>query len=151
MNKREDNRLGEYLRALRTSLGLSQEYVASILNVRRQTYSHYETGRIIPPSQTMVVLSRIFKVPVEDLLILTSINDSENDDYLPEYSERTQPMLDMTDYIAYINTPVNISRLRFLGESEKRLLYYYSILNNDEKHDLIDFLQIKIRRKLGKS
>lgn len=151
MNKREDNRLGEYLRALRTSLGLSQEYVASILNVRRQTYSHYETGRIIPPSQTMVVLSRIFKVPVEDLLILTSINDSENDDYLPEYNERTQPMLDMTDYIAYINTPVNISRLRFLGESEKRLLYYYSILNNDEKHDLIDFLQIKIRRKLGKS
>ena len=41
--------LNQYLKELRKSCGYSQEFVASHLNITRQTYSHYETGRISPP------------------------------------------------------------------------------------------------------
>lgn len=39
--------LEKYLKELRKSYNYSQEYVASQLNITRQTYSHYETGRIL--------------------------------------------------------------------------------------------------------
>ena len=35
--------LNQYLKELRKSCGYSQEFVASHLNITRQTYSHYET------------------------------------------------------------------------------------------------------------
>ena len=48
-----DNPLGDRLKALRKRSGYSQEFVASKLNIIRQTYSHYETGRIIPPIDSL--------------------------------------------------------------------------------------------------
>ena len=50
------NSLGTYLKSLRKSNGYSQEFVASSLNIIRQTYSHYETGRIIPPVDSYTIL-----------------------------------------------------------------------------------------------
>lgn len=43
--------LGSYLKLLRKKHNYSQEFFASKLNIIRQTYSHYETGRIQPPER----------------------------------------------------------------------------------------------------
>ncbi len=147
MNKIKYNKLGEYLTSLRKSLGYSQMDVAVAIGVQQQTISHYETGRIIPPSQTMVAFSRLYNVPVEDLMVLTSIGDKKTAEPLNKRSDSNQSMSDMDDYIAYINMPINVSKLRFMGESEKRLLYYYGKLCNRDKHDLIEFLKIRTSSK----
>ena len=42
-----------YLKELRKFYNYSQEFVASQLNITRQTYSHYETGRITPPINSL--------------------------------------------------------------------------------------------------
>ena len=46
----QNTTLDQYLKELRKACNYSQEFVASHLNITRQTYSHYETGRIIPPT-----------------------------------------------------------------------------------------------------
>lgn len=138
-----DNKLGIYLRSLRESLNLSQTDVACALNIVQQTYSHYETGRIIPPTKTLVSLARFYNVPAEDLIALTSDGSdiaSEVSDYDPEaaFKDRIKDR-----YNEYLRTPVNISRLRFLSESEKRLIFLFSQLDAEDKQDLLDFMLIR--------
>ena len=60
----QENPLGEYLKTLRRRCGYSQEFVASKLNIIRQTYSHYETGRIMPPVDSLYHLSKLYNVRV---------------------------------------------------------------------------------------
>lgn len=141
MNNPDDNRLGRYLRHLRKTLGYSQEYIASALNISRQTYSHYETGRIMPPSHSIMALSMVYGVPLQDLMSLAS-SDNKQPVFIPNHDQ--QPIEDMEQYTAYINEPLNISKLRFLSEAEKRLLYYYSQLDKRDKHDIVEFLKIRI-------
>ena len=75
-------------------------------------------------------------------MILSTVDD-EREVTLPKRSKDLHAMPDMDEYIAYINTPINVSKLRFLGESEKRLLFYFSKLCHKDKHDLIEFLRIR--------
>lgn len=62
--------LPEYLRELRKSHHYKQDFVASQLNIIRQTYSHYETGRIIPPVKALYKLAELYDVPLESLIAL---------------------------------------------------------------------------------
>lgn len=69
--------IDKYLKELRKSCNYSQEFVASHLNITRQTYSHYETGRIIPPVNSLYNLAKLYGVPVEsflELVVTYSIN-----------------------------------------------------------------------------
>lgn len=141
MNRKTDNKLGDYLRSLRRSLKYSQGYVAAKLNILQQTYSHYETGRIIPPTQMLMTLARLYDVPVEELLSLTEPEDVTQ---AIVHEEEKKPIQDTPDYTAYLNEPVNLPKLRFLSESEKKLLYYYSELDEKDKRDLIRFLSIRV-------
>ena len=65
--------LEQYLKDLRRSCSYSQEFVASHLNITRQTYSHYETGRITPPVNSLYNLAKLYGVPVESFLELVVI------------------------------------------------------------------------------
>ncbi len=47
------NPLGSYLKTLRKEQNYTQEYVASYLDIIRQSYSHYETGRTSPSIETL--------------------------------------------------------------------------------------------------
>lgn len=58
--------LGNKLRELRKLHGHTQDYVASVLDVTRQTYSHYETGKRTPCSEVLFVLAGLYKISEED-------------------------------------------------------------------------------------
>lgn len=60
--------LPEYLKQLRKSHHYRQEDIALKLNIRRQTYSHYETGRIKPSIKVLCYLAQIYEVSMEDIL-----------------------------------------------------------------------------------
>lgn len=60
--------LAEYLKQLRKSHHYRQEDVAMQLQVSRQTYSHYETGRIRPSVQVLYHLARIYGVSTDNIL-----------------------------------------------------------------------------------
>ena len=61
-------KLSEKIKALRKGAGLSQEEFGAKLNVSRQAITKWESGEGLPDIGNLLVLSRMFKVSVDDLL-----------------------------------------------------------------------------------
>ena len=60
--------LNEKLTALRKSKQLSQAQVAEALDVSRQAISNWETGTVLPSTDNLKSLSRLYQVPADHLL-----------------------------------------------------------------------------------
>ena len=60
--------LGKTLRLYRKSQGWNQQFIADQLNIDRSTYSYYESGRTSPSIDSLIRLSKIFNVSIEELL-----------------------------------------------------------------------------------
>ena len=60
--------LNENIKTLRKAKGLSQEELATKLNVVRQTVSKWENGLSVPDSELLIALAEVFEVPVSTLL-----------------------------------------------------------------------------------
>ena len=56
------------LKELRKELGLTQKEVAQKLNTSQQNYQRYESGQIEPDISTLIMLSIIFDVSINDLI-----------------------------------------------------------------------------------
>jgi transcriptional regulator with XRE-family HTH domain len=137
--------LGKHLRSLRKTYGFTQEYVASQLNIIHQTYSHYETGRIVPPAETLYALSRLYRIPAEELLQLL-VKDGGNEKLLQNdfYVECNE---DSDLYLEFINAPDNRGKYKSLTSREKRLLYYFQQLNRVNQEKLLDMLKIELKHQ----
>lgn len=60
--------LSENIKNLRTSKGLSQQELATQLNIVRQTLSKWENGLSVPDADMLIRLSNTFEVSVSSLL-----------------------------------------------------------------------------------
>ncbi len=60
--------LGEALKARRTAAGFTQEYVAEVLGVSRQAVSKWENGASEPSTANLMALSKLYGLPVDELL-----------------------------------------------------------------------------------
>ena len=60
--------LHENIRARRTQLKLSQEYVAEKLGVSRQAVSKWESGASDPSTANLIALAKLFGTTPEELL-----------------------------------------------------------------------------------
>ena len=56
------------LRNIRTERGLSQEALAELVNVSRQTVSKWENGAAYPSGDNLAALSRVFDLPMDALV-----------------------------------------------------------------------------------
>ena len=61
-------KLSEKIKSLRKGAGLSQEEFGARLNVSRQAVTKWESGEGLPDIGNLLVLSRMFKISVDDLL-----------------------------------------------------------------------------------
>jgi putative transcriptional regulator len=57
------------LKALRQEQSLSQEELASILGVSRQTINSIETGKFDPSLKLLIKITRFFKAELESIFI----------------------------------------------------------------------------------
>ena len=60
--------LNENIKAIRKSKGLSQEELATKLNVVRQTVSKWENGLSVPDSEMLISISEVLEISVSTLL-----------------------------------------------------------------------------------
>ena len=61
-------KLSEKIKSLRKGAGLSQEEFGARLNVSRQAITKWESGEGLPDIGNLLVLSRMFKISIDDLL-----------------------------------------------------------------------------------
>lgn len=135
--------IDKYLKELRKSCNYSQEFVASHLNITRQTYSHYETGRIIPPVNSLYNLAKLYGVPIESFLELV-VTYSINMDFAGKPQSGENSMIDdLTDFLEYTNDSKNSKKFKPLNRQEKLLLYYFHQLDDRDRSDILDFMKVK--------
>lgn len=60
--------LNEKLLSLRKKNKLTQAQVSETLDVSRQAISNWETGAVLPSTDNLIALSRLYQVPVDHLL-----------------------------------------------------------------------------------
>lgn len=60
--------LNEKLLSLRKKNKLTQAQVAEALDVSRQAISNWETGTVLPSTDNLIALSRLYQVPADHLL-----------------------------------------------------------------------------------
>ena len=60
--------LGKKIIEMRKNKNLSQEQLAEVLNVSRQTISNWENGKFYPDIDALVKLSKCFIISLDDLL-----------------------------------------------------------------------------------
>lgn len=80
--------LKDNIKTIRKSKGLSQEELATKLNVVRQTISKWEQGLSVPDSELLVSLSEALDTPVSTLLG-ENIKEKE-DNYLKEIAQKLE-------------------------------------------------------------
>ena len=69
--EREMNMFSQRLKELRQDSGMTQQQLASLLNIKQQSYARYEYGTGEPSLQTLIELAKIFKVTTDYLLGLS--------------------------------------------------------------------------------
>ena len=128
------------LKELRKTFGYTQDYVASVLGVARQTYSHYEVGSRVPNSTALYKLAGLYSVSVDDLMRLLSA-DTFNE---VTASDSTLPKPDsgLSDFLEYFNAPYNLRKYKFFNNDEKQLLYYYEKISSRDRKLLVEFAKV---------
>ncbi len=61
------------LKELREERNIKQSIIASVLMIKQNTYSQYETGQRQPPIEILIKISKFYDVSVDYLLGLTNI------------------------------------------------------------------------------
>ena len=79
--------LGIRIKELRNVQGINQDELANKLFVSRQTVSNWENGKSYPDIQSVLLLSEIFDVSVDNLL-KGDIEKMERYTIVPELSDR---------------------------------------------------------------
>jgi putative transcriptional regulator len=72
-------RLANRLKVARAEKNLSQEALADLASVTRQTISSIETGQYVPSALLAFILARRLGKPVEELFSLTGDDDAPTD------------------------------------------------------------------------
>lgn len=141
-----DKRFGQYLRELRKSYNYTQEFVASNLDLSRQAYSHYETGRAIPPNDTCYKIAELYDIS-PDKLIVQSLQISNH--HLVSTNQNESG--DLNGFLSYLEADEHIQKLKHLNRKEKELLYYFDSIPEEEQNEIIEILKIKKKKTENKN
>ncbi len=112
--------LANNLRRLRTENNYTQEQIGEKLNISRQAYSNYETGKRIPDIDMLIRIADIYEVTLEQLITQTCtgtgiINETSG----PYY---TGKVLENADIIYLTKEEVDLLvRYRNAGDDERKL------------------------------
>ncbi len=68
--------IGERIKRLRLSKGLTQKELGNILNMNKTTISHYEKGERCPAIETLILMSEYFDVDIKYILGINNLGKS---------------------------------------------------------------------------
>jgi len=66
----DNAKTGAYIAYLRQRAGMTQTQLAVLMNVTHQAVSKWENGSALPDMQTMLNLSAVFGVTIEEMLVV---------------------------------------------------------------------------------
>ena len=91
-----EKKLPQKLKELRKVNNYTQDYVAAVLGIVRQTYSHYETGRRTPDAEALYKLAGLYNISIDDLMHLTVDIDREVSYDAPVPSQSSEDLSELS-------------------------------------------------------
>lgn len=137
-------KIGQKLKELRKAHAYTQDYLAEVLGVVRQTYSNYETGKRKPDSDVLYKLAGLYNISIDDLLHLTTEIDRN---VFYDAPTPTTSSEELQKYLNYINSPQNQKRFVGFSNTEKELIYYFEKISEADQKDILEFIKIKSRNR----
>ena len=131
------------LKELRKAHGHTQDYVASVLGVVRQTYANYEAGLRSPGPDTLFKLAGLYGISTDDLLQLTVKLDR---DVYYDAPAPTQSTEDVRGFIEFFNNPVNVKRFRNFSNLERELFYYFQKISEQDRKEVVAIAKMKAQK-----
>jgi len=105
--------IGERIRKLRNSKGLTQKELGKLLNMNKTTISHYEKGERSPSIETLIKISDYFKVDIKYTLGMNNIGKSPDREIKlsDEEIEFITEIRKISVYKNIIKNPVNYAKI----------------------------------------
>lgn len=130
----EENKLGLYLKELRKKHKLSQKEVASKLNISRQACSHYETGRINPPLESLIAIAKLYQVSLEEVL------SHKKSSALSKKTSETKHSKKKPSHASKFSTPSFLYDPHTISE-EIKLIHAFRQLTSEQKNEILHFIE----------
>ncbi len=120
--------LGSNIKALRKIHKISQKELANRLNVSQTSVAHYEKGTRAPSIETLISLSKLFEVSIDELV--DNVEHESEQKYFPDKDTITEHMYELLidkkdlaffNYMSDINEHYNIRTI--IDEMLKTVLY----------------------------
>lgn len=126
--------LANNLRFLRTKLKLTQDDLSSLLNISRQAYSNYETSKRTPDLDSLLHISRFYRISIDELVL-----DNLQSTY------HTSALKTGEEYIPYVvmAKEKNTGNSIYLSREELDFIIKYRALSEENKQILAGFLSNK--------
>lgn len=123
--------LSSYLRMLRTHKNLKQDDLAKLLGVSRAAYSHYETARVLPSTDSLRVLADYYKVPLGKLARLSGL------DFCTEKSKTSIKKQDSKvlycEFLKECSDMKPEELFKWMSIKDRELVYYYHKMTDRDK------------------
>ena len=126
--------LANNLRFLRTKHKLTQDDLSSLLNISRQAYSNYETSKRTPDLDSLLHISRFYRISIDELVL-----DNLQSTY------HTSALKTGEKYIPYVvmAKEKNTGNSIYLSREELDFIIKYRALSEENKQILAGFLSNK--------
>ena len=126
--------LANNLRFLRTKHKLTQDDLSSLLNISRQAYSNYETSKRTPDRDSLLHISRFYRISIDELVL-----DNLQSTY------HTSALKTGEEYIPYVvmAKEKNTGNSIYLSREELDFIIKYRALSEENKQILAGFLSNK--------
>lgn len=126
--------LANNLRFLRKKHKLTQDDLSSLLNISRQAYSNYETSKRTPDLDSLLHISRFYRISIDEL-----VHDNLQSTY------HTSALKTGEEYIPYVvmAKEKNTGNSIYLSREELDFIIKYRALSEENKQILAGFLSNK--------
>ena len=126
--------LANNLRFLRTKHKLTQDDLSSLLNISRQAYSNYETSKRTPDLDSLLHISRFYRISIDELVL-----DNLQSTY------HTSALKTGEEYIPYVvmAKEKNTGNSIYLSREELDFIIKDRALSEENKQILAGFLSNK--------
>ena len=126
--------LANNLRFLRTKHKLTQDDLSRLLKISRQAYSNYETSKRTPDLDSLLHISRFYRISIDELVL-----DNLQSTY------HTSALKTGEEYIPYVvmAKEKNTGNSIYLSREELDFIIKYRALSEENKQILAGFLSNK--------
>lgn len=125
--------LANNLRFLRAKHKLTQDDLSSLLNISRQAYSNYETSKRTPDLDSLLHISRFYRITLDEL-VLNNLQST--------YQTADKTGEEVIPYIVMAKEKKTDNSI-YISEEELNFIIKFRALSQENKQILVGFLSNK--------